>query len=37
MGLRHKKYDVAGLQFHPESYATPFGADIIRNWLGCSF
>jgi anthranilate synthase component 2 len=33
MGLRHNEFDVAGLQFHPESYATPFGAEIIRNWL----
>ena len=35
MGIRHKQYDVAGLQFHPESYATPHGAQIIRNWLRC--
>lgn len=34
MGLRHKKYDIAGVQFHPESYATPYGIDILRNWLG---
>lgn len=33
MGLRHTVFDVAGLQFHPESYATPLGAEIIRNWL----
>ena len=33
MGLRHIAFDVAGLQFHPESYATPLGAEILRNWI----
>jgi anthranilate synthase component 2 len=33
MGIRHREFDVAGLQFHPESYATQFGADILQNWL----
>jgi anthranilate synthase component 2 len=33
MGLRHKKYDVKGLQFHPESIMTPEGPKMISNWL----
>ena len=33
MALRHKQYNVAGLQFHPESVLTPDGEKLIRNWL----
>lgn len=33
MSLRHKKMDVRGLQFHPESVLTPDGEKIISNWL----
>jgi anthranilate synthase component II len=33
MGISHKKYDVKGLQFHPESVLTEFGLEIIGNWL----
>ncbi len=33
MALRHKCYDVRGVQFHPESILTPYGEKIIDNWL----
>ncbi len=33
MGLAHTKYDVEGVQFHPESILTPAGEKIIQNWL----
>jgi anthranilate synthase component 2 len=33
MGLSHKIYDIKGLQFHPESIMTKYGAAIIKNWL----
>jgi anthranilate synthase component II len=33
MSIRHKEYDVEGVQFHPESVLTPVGEKIIKNWL----
>ena len=33
MSLRHREYDVRGVQFHPESVLTPNGKRMIKNWL----
>ena len=33
MGIKHKDYDVYGLQFHPESILTPEGGTIIKNFI----
>lgn len=33
MAMRHRDYDVRGLQFHPESIMTPQGARMLDNWL----
>jgi anthranilate synthase/aminodeoxychorismate synthase-like glutamine amidotransferase len=33
MGIQHKKYPIAGIQFHPESILTIEGYKIIKNWL----
>lgn len=33
MALAHRRYDLRGVQFHPESILTPEGGQMIANWL----
>lgn len=33
MALRHREYDIRGIQFHPESVLTTEGKTMLRNWL----
>ncbi len=33
MGLRHRQHPVEGVQFHPESFMTQVGKDVLKNFL----
>ncbi|MBP5381283.1 MAG: aminodeoxychorismate/anthranilate synthase component II [Bacteroidaceae bacterium] len=33
MSMRHREFDVRGIQYHPESVLTPDGKTILKNWL----
>ena len=33
MGIKHKKFPMEGIQFHPESILTLTGKQIINNWI----
>jgi anthranilate synthase component II len=33
MAIAHVRYDIRGVQFHPESYLSEFGHKIIHNWI----
>ena len=33
MSIRHREYDIQGVQFHPESVLTPQGRVMLENWL----
>lgn len=33
MALHHKKYNLRGVQFHPESILTEYGEQMIKNWI----
>ena len=33
MGVRHKKYPIEGVQFHPESILTEYGHEMLKNFL----
>lgn len=35
MGIQHREYPIYGIQFHPESFATEGGKELIKNFLFC--
>jgi len=36
MGVRHRRYPIYGIQFHPESIGTQTGKQMLRNFLDLS-
>ena len=36
MSIEHRKYDIMGLQFHPESIMTEYGLLMLKNWVNYS-
>src|SRR4051812_18492205 len=34
MGVRHRQYPLEGVQYHPESFLTTAGTDLLRNFIG---
>jgi len=34
MGIRHRRFPLEGVQFHPESFLTPHGYTLLRNFIG---
>ena len=37
MGLKHRQYPVEGIQFHPESFMTEVGKDVLKNFLQLNY
>jgi anthranilate synthase component II len=33
MSMKHARFDIRGVQYHPESVLTPYGKKILENWL----
>jgi len=33
MGIKHKTFNIEGIQFHPESFLTKYGKELMINWL----
>jgi anthranilate synthase component 2 len=33
MAIRHRDWNLRGIQFHPESVMTPSGYQIMKNWM----
>jgi len=36
MGIQHRQYPIFGIQFHPESFETQYGKDLLQNFLRIS-